>query len=297
MDEKTKIIGDNIEVVKKKRFVLRNLSQKQRNALITGGAALGGVGLASLLANSFTFPDNSPTPPNPDPILNQDIDNDGILNDVDDDIDGDGILNASDTDMDGDGIENSSDDDIDGDGILNKDDAHTPDYENSGPPVVIYTEAPFSDLELDDIPFGKAFAEARSDIGPGGFFEWRGDVYNTYQKEEWETLSPDEQNDFMQSVVENSHFNDAEELDEEEIVEIIDDIDGNELVDQEDADEIINSDDANQENEDIVVDEIDDHDDPYDHDDDDDPYDDDYDDDPYDHDDSDISDMDLDSLV
>ena len=51
-----------------------------------------------------------------------DIDGDGILNDVDDDVDGDGIINADDDDIDGDGILNEYDDDIDGDGIDNDSD-------------------------------------------------------------------------------------------------------------------------------------------------------------------------------
>ena len=53
-----------------------------------------------------------PNPPN-------DIDGDGILNDVDSDVDGDGIINAEDEDIDGDGILNEYDEDMDGDGIDN----------------------------------------------------------------------------------------------------------------------------------------------------------------------------------
>ena len=55
------------------------------------------------------------------PVID-DIDNDGILNDVDDDVDGDGIVNSEDDDVDGDGIPDNLDDDIDGDGICDEDD-------------------------------------------------------------------------------------------------------------------------------------------------------------------------------
>jgi hypothetical protein len=55
-------------------------------------------------------------------ILNNDVDQDGILNENDDDIDGDGIVNEQDTDIDGDGIDNIDDNDIDGDGIANEQD-------------------------------------------------------------------------------------------------------------------------------------------------------------------------------
>ena len=55
------------------------------------------------------------------PVID-DIDNDGIPNDMDNDIDGDGIVNIDDDDVDGDGIPNDIDNDIDGDGIFNEDD-------------------------------------------------------------------------------------------------------------------------------------------------------------------------------
>jgi Ca2+-binding RTX toxin-like protein len=63
--------------------------------------------------------------------VDDDIDGDGILNEKDErpsdprtlsDIDGDGIKNEEDNDMDGDGTINGKDDDVDGDGILNEDD-------------------------------------------------------------------------------------------------------------------------------------------------------------------------------
>ena len=53
---------------------------------------------------------------------NNDLDNDGINDDVDDDVDGDGVVNSEDDDVDGDGIPDEIDNDIDGDGIDNEDD-------------------------------------------------------------------------------------------------------------------------------------------------------------------------------
>jgi nucleotide-binding universal stress UspA family protein len=67
-------------------------------------------------------------------------------------------------------------------------------------PVIIYTEAPFANSENDDMDFGEAFGAARAEVGPGGFFEWHGNTYNTYYKEEWESLSPDERDEFLASV-------------------------------------------------------------------------------------------------
>jgi predicted Zn finger-like uncharacterized protein len=44
------------------------------------------------------------------------------------------------------------------------------------------------ELTLDNLSFGQAFATARNALGPGGVFEWKGKLFNTYYKEEWETL-------------------------------------------------------------------------------------------------------------
>ena len=184
MEDKTKLIDDmeNIKLTKgKHKFILRNLSDEDRDILLTSGAAIGGAGLASLLASSMKF----------DP------------------------------------------DDVDNDEILNNDDNQSEDYEESTS-VVIYTDAPFSDLDLDDKSFADAFAEAREEVGPGGFFEWRGDVYNTYYKEEWEAMSPEQQHDFMESVVENTHFDDAHPWTEEEIITVVDELpeDDGDLIDK-----------------------------------------------------------------
>ena len=66
---------------------------------------------------------NSTTSSNKVNTNSDDIDNDGIKNDVDTDVDGDGIKNENDSDIDGDGIKNENDTDIDGDGTDNdKDD-------------------------------------------------------------------------------------------------------------------------------------------------------------------------------
>ncbi|MFI3295390.1 MAG: hypothetical protein R3Y19_05160 [Rikenellaceae bacterium] len=42
--------------------------------------------------------------------------------------------------------------------------------------------------------FSEAFAEAREQVGSGGVFQWQGAFYSTYYAEEWEELTPEEQN-------------------------------------------------------------------------------------------------------
>lgn len=53
---------------------------------------------------------------------------------------------------------------------------------------------------LDQLPFGKAFAAARSEIGAGGVFIWHGRPFNTFFKEEWANMSQAEKTDFNTSV-------------------------------------------------------------------------------------------------
>ena len=80
-----------------------------------------------------------------------DIDGDGILNDVDNDVDGDGIINAEDDDIDGDGIINEYDDDMDGDGIDN-------DADDSETGYLFMTEiSPYGSLQLFPNPSNGEF--------------------------------------------------------------------------------------------------------------------------------------------
>lgn len=52
----------------------------------------------------------------------------------------------------------------------------------------------------DEDSFAKAFADARAQVGPGGVFEWRGNVYNTYYEEEWDKMSAEERAEFQSKV-------------------------------------------------------------------------------------------------
>lgn len=48
----------------------------------------------------------------------------------------------------------------------------------------------------DDMSFGEAFAAARAEVGPGGCFEWHGNLYATYTAEEWEGMTAQERADW-----------------------------------------------------------------------------------------------------
>ena len=48
----------------------------------------------------------------------------------------------------------------------------------------------------DDMSFGKAFAAARAEVGPGGCFEWHGKVYGTYTADEWNSMTAEQKAEY-----------------------------------------------------------------------------------------------------
>ncbi len=48
----------------------------------------------------------------------------------------------------------------------------------------------------DDMSFGEAFAAARAEVGPGGVFEWHGQLYGTYTAEEWNSMTAEERAEY-----------------------------------------------------------------------------------------------------
>lgn len=66
------------------------------------------------------------------------------------------------------------------------------------------TEQPnlFDNVQLstsvnDEMTFGEAFANARNEMGSGGVFIWRENAYNTFYKEEWAQMAPEERESFL----------------------------------------------------------------------------------------------------
>lgn len=58
------------------------------------------------------------------------------------------------------------------------------------------------DVNASASSFDEAFAAARAEHGGGGgHFSWKGDVYNTYTVEEWNTMSVEQRSDFVAGVV------------------------------------------------------------------------------------------------
>jgi len=73
--------------------------------------------------------------------------------------------------------------------------------------------------EVDEsMSFGEAFAHAREEVGAGGVFVWHGNVYATYNEEEWNSMSPSERNEFTTMSLsalndDNSHYTPNDNVD------------------------------------------------------------------------------------
>lgn len=67
--------------------------------------------------------------------------------------------------------------------------------------ALVATDEGIRIAQVDDSDsFAEAFADARAQVGPGGAFEWRGHVYNTYYEEEWNNMSADERAEYQQKI-------------------------------------------------------------------------------------------------
>ena len=57
----------------------------------------------------------------------------------------------------------------------------------------------------DSMTFAEAFSAARAEVGSGGVFEWRGNIYNTYTKTEWDSRSASERAEYGSHMHCGSH--------------------------------------------------------------------------------------------
>ncbi len=69
-----------------------------------------------------------------------------------------------------------------------------------GDVAVIDSEPRLATLVTDDMTFDQAFAAARTEMGPGDYFEWHGNYYNTFYQHEWEGMSETEHQAFVASL-------------------------------------------------------------------------------------------------
>ncbi len=159
-DDATSVQGNPAETAAKP------LNKDQKSAIaaaLVGTAALGGAayGMSRFLDDSGEVPVAQETPPPTD--------------------------HSADTDGSGSGLN---------DGLGN---ANALSVSNVTMPAEVMIETT-ADHNRDDMTFEEAFADARGDMGPGNYFEWHGNLYNTFFKDEWDGMSPNEHRDFLATV-------------------------------------------------------------------------------------------------
>ena len=75
----------------------------------------------------------------------------------------------------------------------------------------------------DSQSFKEAFDAARAELGPGGVFSWRGNLFNTYTEDEWNNMSDEEKEQIAQNLnpeVSPSDIDTAQIEDEEADIEV-----------------------------------------------------------------------------
>ncbi|MBR2428972.1 MAG: hypothetical protein IKB15_03230 [Alistipes sp.] len=59
----------------------------------------------------------------------------------------------------------------------------------------------FADSVNDEMSFDEAYAAARAEVGAGGAFVWRGNVYGTYASNEWNAMSAEQRATFTDNCI------------------------------------------------------------------------------------------------
>lgn len=66
-------------------------------------------------------------------------------------------------------------------------------------------ESAYDGVDVDGEPsFDESFADAREALGPGGVFTWQGNLYSTYLKDEWDSMTSEQQSEYTDQAVDNA---------------------------------------------------------------------------------------------
>jgi hypothetical protein len=65
-------------------------------------------------------------------------------------------------------------------------------------------------LVNDEMNYDEAFATARKEVGPGGYFVWHDKPFGTYYKDEWESMTPEQQKEATANVMQEYNQDVAE---------------------------------------------------------------------------------------
>lgn len=86
-------------------------------------------------------------------------------------------------------------------------------------PELIIGEMNVASVVNDEMTFNEAFDAARAEIGPGGVFEWHGQIYATYTASEWNSMSAAQQHEFENHFAWNHHNSQAHSAEEQHVAE------------------------------------------------------------------------------
>lgn len=90
---------------------------------------------------------------------------------------------------------------------------------------------PLQVADVDDsMSFGEAFAAARAEVGPGGVFQWHGNNYSTYTKEEWDNMDEEDRGEYMEQYYRTDMSEFEEVVEDPTEAEIAASLDGREDV-------------------------------------------------------------------
>ncbi|MGK0316182.1 MAG: hypothetical protein ACI86M_002415 [Saprospiraceae bacterium] len=191
-------IIDTSTMTGKEKFSFRNLSSTQKGGMIGGGIALTaafGAILSSLIGTDS---------PKEVEDANSDLAEDLTVNEAQD-------------------IDNDSSEEYYNDESVNPIEEETyseavddTDIVEESYNLTFDTDIVFSNSVNNDMTFEDAFSSARDDVGYGGWFNWNGQSYSTFTKEEWSALSEEEQNSFVDEVVSHSDVENAQWVESQE---------------------------------------------------------------------------------
>lgn len=76
----------------------------------------------------------------------------------------------------------------------------TTDVASLDKPVALPTDIDVAGKVVDAMSFDQAFETARKEVGMGGVFSWHGRWYNTFEKDEWSSLSLEQRQEFTELI-------------------------------------------------------------------------------------------------
>ena len=72
--------------------------------------------------------------------------------------------------------------------------------ETTSPTLILPSDVDVAGKVTNEMSFGQAFIAAREEVGMGGVFSWHGHWYNTFEKDEWTSLSLEQRQTYTEQI-------------------------------------------------------------------------------------------------